>query len=241
MRLKNLFICLFLAISNLFAKFQDVTWCFLHLRSTWCFSISWTEIILLKTTLRIWIWCMVVFVVSWCSSAELSNGWSHYWKHPRISRFNCRFIHINTDSMSMKQLLAMLPLNKILLDHQISYFEVESNLFAILSKLCSSSEEFLKNMFDRIRVSATHRCNRRNAERLYFVHKQLIYLSPLKLIETTNGFLWSLIDSNLPIHICQKVIIHNYKHRMEAKSLCITSSFDAFIVWITASLSFVEY
>ena len=73
--------------------------------------------------------------------------------------------------MPVKQFFAMLPLNKVLLDQQISYFEVKSNLFAILSKLCSSSEEFLKNMFDRIRVSATHRCNRRDAERLYFVHK----------------------------------------------------------------------
>ena len=171
MSLKNLFICLFLAICNLFAESQDITWLFFHLRSTWCFSISWAEIILLKTTLRIWIGCMIVFVVSWCSSAELSNWWSHHWIHPWISRFHCWFVHINTDSMPVKQFFAMLPLNKVLLDQQISYFEVKSNLFAILSKLCSSGEEFLKNMFDRIRVSATHRCNRRDAERLYFVHK----------------------------------------------------------------------
>ena len=151
------------------------------------------------------------------------------------------FVHIHADTMSVQEFFAVLPLNKILRDHQISYLEVQSNGFAFLSKFCCSGEKFLEDLLNSISVGAADRGDWWDAERLDLVHEQVIDFGPLELIEATNGFLRRLIDSNLPVHTRQEVIVDNHKNWMESKPISRISLLRAFIIRIAITLTFVKY
>ena len=151
------------------------------------------------------------------------------------------FVHIHADTMSVQEFFAVLPLNKILRDHQISYLEVQSNGFAFLSKFCCSGEKFLEDLLNSISVGAADRGDWWDAERLNLVHEQVIDFGPLELIEATNGFLRRLIDSNLPVHTRQEVIVDNHKNWMESKPIGRISLLRAFIIRIAITLTFVKY
>ena len=96
-------------------------------------------------------------------------------------------------------------------------------------------------MLNSISIGAADRGDRWDAERLDLVHEQVIHFGTLEFIEATNGFLRRLIDSNLPVHTRQEVIVDNHKNWMESKPIGRISLLRAFIIRIAITLTFVKY
>ena len=124
MSLEDFFVSLLLSKCNLLAKLEDVSRIFTYLWSSWWFDVPRAKEVLSQVTLRIWIGGVIVLIVSWRSPTELSNWRGHHRLHRWVSWMHSWFFHVHTDTMSVQEFFAVLPLNKILGDHQISYLEV---------------------------------------------------------------------------------------------------------------------
>ena len=234
---KNVIVSKLAAKINFFPNIEWLVVSVTDLRS-W-FLISLCSKSLLKVTLRIWIWPMIIFVIGWSCPTKLCDWWSHNWDHSWVTRMNCWFFNI-CYSMLAEEFSAMLPLYCTSRYYEISNFTVKSYWGIWFRKSHQSCHDFSKNKLNSVVICEADRSNRGNCKGSDTVIEQFIYFSSLKFIESSYSFLWTLVKCDLPVWSCQEIFIHHYKHWMNTWPIQLLWKPHSLIIWVSGYFPFFK-
>ena len=123
--------------------------------------------------------------------------------------------------MPAEQVVAVLPLDELILDDEVADLEVQSESPALSRKLANRCHNLLDDQLDRGRVGQGDGCDGGNGKRRDPVLEQIVDLGLVQLVEATNGLLTALIESHLPVHLVQEVVIDDHEDWAYAQCLSL--------------------